>query len=63
MNNMTIQLFYPKTLNILFIERATADKFNLVKKKDDYLEYEYKGLILRSQGYIMILNSKNNSYE
>jgi hypothetical protein len=37
-----------------------AKSYNLVKKRDGYLEYEYKGLILQKQGYIMILNSKRN---
>ncbi len=56
-NNMNVQLFYPKEMDVLFVDRGTSDKFNLVKKRDGYLEYEYKGLILRKQGYIMILNS------
>lgn len=59
-NNMTVQLFHPKEFNVLFVERATSEKFNIVKKREDYLEYEYKGLILRSQGYIMIFNPKND---
>lgn len=56
-NNMNVQLFYPKEMDVLFVDRGTSEKFNLVKKRDGYLEYEYKGLILRKQGYIMILNS------
>lgn len=56
-NNMNVQLFHPKEMDVLFVDRGTSEKFNLVKKRDGYLEYEYKGLILRKQGYIMILNS------
>lgn len=56
-NNMNVQLFHPKEMDVLFVDRGTSEKFNLVKKREGYLEYEYKGLILRKQGYIMILNS------
>lgn len=55
-NNMTVQLFYPKEISIHFICRGTSEDFNLVKKREGYLEYEYKGLILRRQGYVIILN-------
>lgn len=59
-HNMTVQLFFPEDMDVLFVERGTSKSYNLVKKRDGYLEYEYKGLILQKQGYIMILNSKRN---
>ncbi len=62
-NNITVQLFYPEEMKVLFVNRAASETFNLVKNKEGYLEYEYKGLILRRQGYIMILNPKKKSYE
>lgn len=62
-NNLTVQLFHPEDMEVLFINRAASESFNLIKKKENYLEYEYKGLILRKQGYIMILNTNNRKYE
>lgn len=59
-NNMTVQLFYPKDISIHFICRGTSEDFSLVKRREGYLEYEYKGLILRRQGYVVILNKFNN---
>lgn len=56
-NNMDVQVFHPKNMDIIFVERATLDKFNLVNNRADFCEYEYKSLILRNQGYIMILNT------
>lgn len=56
-NNMRVQVFHPSDMNINFVERGTTNDFKLIKKREDYLEYQYNGLILRRQGYIMILNT------
>lgn len=57
-SGMTIQLFYPEELlKPVFLHRGTSDDFN-VKNRKGYLESNYKGLILRRQGYIIILNKK-----
>ena len=53
---MRIQLFHPADMKILFVNRATAKGFELNNNTDTFKEYEYKGLILKHQGYIIILN-------
>lgn len=56
--DMRVQLFHPKDMGILFVNRATAKDFeqNKNNNREDFKEYEYKGLILKHQGYIIILN-------
>lgn len=57
-NNMTVQLFHPKDMNVNFVSRGTSEDFKFVNKRADFLQYEYKGLILRHQGYVIILTKK-----
>lgn len=57
-NDMRIQVFHPKNLKLLFVNRATANGFKTNKETEDFSEYEYKGLILKNQGYIIILNKQ-----
>lgn len=54
-NNMNVQMFYPTDMKVNFVSKGTAEDFNFVNKRPGFLQYEYKGLILRSQGYLMIL--------
>ena len=55
-NDMRIQLFHPADMKILFVNRATAKGFEVNNDTETFKEYEYKGLILKHQGYIIILN-------
>lgn len=58
-NGMNIQILYPEgKLDPVFLHRGTSDDF-IVKNRKGFLESNYKGLILRRQGYIVILNKKN----
>lgn len=57
-NDMRIQIFHPKNLKLLFVNRATANDFKMNKETADFCEFEYKGLILKNQGYIIILNKE-----
>lgn len=57
-NDMRIQIFHPADLKLLFVNRATANGFRTNKETLDFSEYEYKGLILKNQGYIIILNKQ-----
>lgn len=55
-NNMRIQVFHPADMKLLFVNRATAKGFEVNNDTETFKEYEYKGLILKHQGYIIILN-------
>jgi hypothetical protein len=55
-NNMRIQVFHPADMKRLFVNRATAKGFEVNNDTETFKEYEYKGLILKHQGYIIILN-------
>lgn len=55
-NDMRVQIFHPNDMQILFVNRATANGFQKNNSTDTFKEYEYKGLILKHQGYIIILN-------
>lgn len=57
-NNMDIQIYFPEDMDVKFVGKGTAEEFILVNKRQNSLRYEYKGLILRSQGYLFILTSK-----
>lgn len=57
-NNMDIQVFFPSDMSVNFVAKGTVDKFKVVNKRENSLRYEYKGLILRSQGYLFILTKK-----
>ncbi len=56
-NNMRVQIFHPANMKLLFVNRATANGFETNNSTDTFKEYEYRGLILKHQGYIIILNS------
>ena len=57
-NDMRIQIFHPKNLKLLFVNRATANGFTTNKETEEFSEFEYKGLILKNQGYIIIMNKQ-----
>ncbi len=59
-NNMRVQVFHPEDLRIEFIDRGTTANFRELKRTENFLEYEFKGLILRRQGYLLILNKNEN---
>ena len=54
--DMRVQLFHPTDMKILLVERGTKEMFKLNYETNIYKEYEYKGLVLKKQGFIMILN-------
>lgn len=60
--NMTVQIFLPPNISIKFINCALEDKFRQ-NNNGNFWEFEYKGLLLRHQGFLIILNPKNLSYE
>lgn len=62
-NDMRVQLFHPEDMQVLFVNRATADGFKTNIDKKDFKEYEHKGLILKHQGYILILNKRTKQEE
>ena len=55
-----IQVFHPADIELCFINRGLINKFKDVKKRETYLEKQYKGLILQKQGYVIILKNKEN---
>lgn len=59
-NNLRVQFFNEiyEDLDICFIPRGTLKEFKNTKNRHDYLEKEYKGLILRNQGFIIVLKNK-----
>ena len=54
--DMRVQIFHPEDMKILFVNRATANGFQMNNSTDTFKEFEYKGLILKHQGYVIILN-------
>lgn len=58
-NGMRVKVFHPKELGILFVNRGVMGKFSK-EEKEDFKEYEYKGLILKHQGYILTIIPKGN---
>lgn len=61
-NDMRVQIFHPEDMQVLFVNRATADGFKTNIDRLDFKEYEHKGLILKHQGYILILNKRQNPF-
>jgi len=57
-NNMDVRIKHPIDLDVTYISRGTTTDFNIVKKEEDSLDIEYKGLILRKQGYILLFQLK-----
>lgn len=62
--NIRIQLFLPDNVSHILVPNGLdPNSFKCVKNNGGYCEYEYKGLLLRHQGFIIILNPKNLDYE
>lgn len=55
-DNMEITVNNTTNLNVVYIPRGTSNDFKTRKKTSKNLILEYKGLILRKQGYILTLN-------
>jgi len=53
-----IQVFHPKDLELTFINKGTSSDFIKHHKREDYLEYQYNGLLLPKQGHVIIINQK-----
>ena len=58
-NGMRVKVFHPKELGILFVNRGVIGDFTK-EIREDFKEYEYKGLILKHQGYILTIIPKGN---
>lgn len=58
LNKLRVQVFKPKDLCITFVPRSTSKEFDKIKKNEKYLEYQYNGLILPKQGFILIMQRK-----
>lgn len=58
--NFRLQVFnkISNDLELNFIERGVLNEFKNIKKDKDYLEKQYKGLILPKQGYVLIMKEK-----
>jgi hypothetical protein len=54
-NNLRVQMFYPKDLSVCFLERGTTKEFKDGNTRNGYLERHYKGLILPKQGFFILL--------
>ena len=57
-NNMDVRLTHPEDLDVKYVTRGTSGNFNIVKNDIGCLDIEYKGLILRNQGYILLFTKK-----
>ena len=55
---MRIKVFYPKELGILFVNRGVMGSFEPLDIREKFIEYEYKGMILKRQGYILTIIPK-----
>lgn len=58
LNKLRVQVFKPEDLCITFVPRGTLNEFIPVKNNKKYMEYQYNGLILPRQGFILILQRK-----
>ncbi|MBR8759247.1 hypothetical protein [Porphyromonas levii] len=59
-NKIRVQIFYPEDLNVIFVDRGTTKRFSEDVKDDKcYAEFQTKELLLRNQGYILILQRRN----
>lgn len=54
-NDMDVRVSHPSDIDVRYIPRGTNHNFNIVKNEPDCLDIEYKGLILRNQGYLLLL--------
>jgi len=58
-NGIRVKVFHPKELGILFVNRGVMGEFSK-EEREDFKEYEFKGLILKHQGYILTIIPKGN---
>lgn len=58
-NGLRVKVFHPKELGILFVNRGVMGEFSK-EEREDFKEYEFKGLILKHQGYILTIIPKGN---
>ena len=56
--DMRVQIRYPNNYNVLFVNRAVSGGFTLNNVDDSFQEYEHQGVILKHQGYVIILIKK-----
>lgn len=57
-NNLVVRCFHPNDMSVCFIQRGTAQDFEEKFIKPNACEYQYKGLILPRQGYVLLLQHK-----
>lgn len=55
MNGMVVSISHPDDLELLFIERGTCKKFDIISQTSTSLVARYSGLILPSQGYVVAM--------
>lgn len=58
-NGLRVKVFHPKELGILFVNRGVMGEFSK-EEREDFKEYEFKGLILKHQGYVLTIIPKGN---
>lgn len=58
-NGLRVKVFHPKELGILFVNRGVMGEFSK-EEREDFKEYEFKGLILKHQGFILTIIPKGN---
>ena len=56
-NGMRVKVFHPEELGVLFVNRGVMGDF-IKEEREDFKEYEYKGLILKHQCYILTIIPK-----
>lgn len=63
LQNLRVRVFNEihDDIELCFVGRGVLNNFKEIKKRPDYLEKEYKGLILQKQGFIIILNKKQDN--
>lgn len=63
LQNLRVRVFneISNDIELCFVGRGVLNNFKEIKKRSDYLEKEYKGLILQKQGFIIILNKKQDN--
>lgn len=56
--NMQFTATFPSDMAITVVGKGTERDFDKVHQNNNSITYEYKGLILRSQGYLFIISTK-----
>ena len=61
-NNLRLQVFneIKDDIEVMFIGRGLLNDEKIIKKRDDYLEIGYNGLILHKQGFVLIIKEKEH---